>query len=212
MNGIGANLIACFILGIAPLMGFGQESNVQKFKNLSAPEKRWVLAHPFIAKKALRISINARKITRENEKNDLLDQYNNGGKLDAFRHTFWMASLSMAIKWKKAARLGNAHEKGNKIDWKKGRFEEGAPPDRASGEMDYWNNEIGLEIGRKHQGISKPELVEFVLQAIFEGRCKIIRRNDKGAFLDCEGNIVTSSEWKGKWGNSKCLIFSNEAG
>ena len=107
--------------------------------------------------------------------------------------------------------MGNDHEKGNKIDWKRGRFEEGAPPDQTAGEMDYWNNEVGLEIGKQNQEISESELVKLVLRAILEGRCKIIRRDNKGAFLDCEGNIVTSSEWKGKWENRRCLIFSNEA-
>ena len=177
---------------------------------LRGPERRWVIWHPLVALDALSITMNTRKVTKEHAKNPLLDEYNTGGKLDAFRHVFWMASLSAEIKWKKAWRLGNAHEKANKKDWRKGRYEDGSPPDKIAGEMDYWNNKIGLDIGKSNQSMSEEDLIQLVIRAITEGKCKIIRRNANGDFLDGEGNIIASSEWQGKWENFRCLIFSNK--
>ena len=76
--------------------------------------------------------------------------------------------------------------------------------------MDYWNNKIGLDIGKSNQSMSEEDLIQLVIRAITEGKCKIIRRNANGDFLDGEGNIIASSEWKGKWENFRCLIFSNK--
>ena len=121
--------------------------------------------HPLVALDALSITMNTRKVTKEHAKNPLLDEYNTGGKLDAFRHVFWMASLSAEIKWKKAWRLGNAHEKANKKDWRKGRYEDGSPPDKIAGEMDYWNNKIGLDIGKSNQSMSEEDLIQLVIRA-----------------------------------------------
>lgn len=212
MNNVFAHLGIAILLIITPLIGYGQESNFKKFIKLKGPEQRWVLSHQLVAFEVLAITMNTIELTKQYAKNPLLDEHNSGGKLDAFRHVLWMASLSSQIKWKKALRLGNAHEKVNKKDWKKGRYEDGSPPDKIAGEMDYWNNGIGLEIGRQNQNASQEELIQMVLQAITDGKCKIIKRNAGGEFLDAEENIITSSEWQGKWENQRCLIFSNKAG
>ncbi len=212
MNSIGTHLAIALFFLIIPLRSTGQESNFKKWMHLSGPERRWVIWHPLVALYVLKITMNTRDVTKEFAKNPLLDQYNSGGKLDAFRHVFWMASLSSTIKWRKALRLGNAHERVNKKDWRKGRYEEGSPPDKIAGEMDYWNNDIGLEIGKQNQDISEEELIQLVLKVITDGKCKIIKRNANGDFLDRDGNIVASSDWQGKWENSRSLIFSNKAG
>jgi len=47
------------------LVVFTQNCNAQKFKNLSCPEKWWVIFHPFVAKKAQRITKEARLITQK---------------------------------------------------------------------------------------------------------------------------------------------------
>jgi len=191
MNRIGTHLAIALFLVIIPLISNAQESNIRKWMRLSGPERRWVIWHPLVALDALSITMNTRKVTKEH-------------------HVFWMASLSAEIKWKKAWRLGNAHEKANKKDWRKGRYEDGSPPDKIAGEMDYWNNKIGLDIGKSNQNMSEEDLIQLVIRAITDGKCKIIRRNANGDFLDGEGNIIASSAWQGKWENFRCLIFSNK--
>ena len=91
----------------------GQNTTLGQFKKLSCPEKRWVIFHPFVAKKALKVSLEAREITAEIKQQKLLVGTGNGDQIDAFRHTYWMARLAQEIHWRKANRLGKAHEKGN---------------------------------------------------------------------------------------------------
>ncbi|MBL4594774.1 MAG: hypothetical protein JKX68_13315, partial [Flavobacteriales bacterium] len=67
-----------------------QESKIKKFKELSPPEKCWVITHPFVAKKALKITEETRKVTETVMQEKLLKGTGNSGQIDAFRHTFWM--------------------------------------------------------------------------------------------------------------------------
>jgi hypothetical protein len=75
-----------------PLISFSQ-SPASSFNKLSRPEKWWVVLHPFVAKKAYKISLEARSISKEIEKDTLLDQDADGGQVDAFRHSYWMARM-----------------------------------------------------------------------------------------------------------------------
>lgn len=183
-----------------------QESNMKKFKQLSYPEKCWVIWHPFVAKKALKITEETRKITEAIKREKSLKGTGNGGQIDAFRHTFWMASLSMEIGWRRSEKLGKAHEKGNYKDYKKRKLEDGEIPDKVSSEMDFYNNDVGIEIGKM---TNKFELKEVVIEKVKEGKCKIIKKDETGNFLDCEGNIISQEQLKGKWENEKCLVNSN---
>ncbi|MFH1321608.1 MAG: hypothetical protein ABII90_13280 [Bacteroidota bacterium] len=187
----------------------GQDTRFQKFKTLSCSEKRWVMTHPFVAGKTLKISENARRIAKEMLKDTLMDNYENGGKADAFRHAFWMASLASKIRWRKAYKLGKAHERGNKKDFNKNRYEEGILPDAVSCEMDLWNNKIGLVIGRNNKSVSEDELTQLIKQAVLDGRCKIIKMDKNGNFLDESGKIIPAEEWQGKWENRRCLVESD---
>ena len=92
------------------------QSNWKQFKKLSSPKKIWVLFHPFKANKALMVSKEAYRIADSIKKSPLLDGDASGGQVDAFRHAFWMASLTAEIGWRKARKLGVAHEKGNYKD------------------------------------------------------------------------------------------------
>jgi hypothetical protein len=126
---------------------WGQVSRVNKFKVLSAHEKIWVIFHPFVVKKSLIISDMVKLTTQDVLKENLLKGNGNSGQVDAFRHVFWMANLTKSIGWRKAKRLGIAHERGNYKDYKKHRNEDGIVPDKISSEMDLFNNNIGIEIG-----------------------------------------------------------------
>lgn len=184
-----------------------QESNFKKFKQLSGPEKCWVIFHPFVAKKALKISEKTRRITKEIQQKKVLKGNGNGGQIDAFRHAFWMANLTQEIGKRRAKGLGKKHEKGNYKDYKKRRLEDGVIPDKISSEMDFFNNEVGIKIGEKSKLL---ELEKIVVDAVLKGNCKIIKKDAYDNFLDCEGNYISLESLKGKWENNKCLVWSNE--
>ena len=123
---------------------FSQENN---FTNISKYEKRWALCHPFVLRKTINTTKYVIKITSNKNLYLVLDSFSNGGKLDAFRHIFWMACLAKKIGAKKALKLGIAHEKANYQQYVNGSFEDGNLPDYASSKMDSLNNLIGANIG-----------------------------------------------------------------
>ena len=184
-----------------------QESNVKQFKKLSCPEKWWVIWHPFVAKKAMKISQMARETTKIIQQQKLLRGSGNGDQVDAFRHTFWMANLTRQIGWRKAKKLGKAHEKGNYRDYRKHRKEDGTFPDKAGSEMDLYNNIVGILIGNMKSDV---ELEDLVISFIEKGMCKIIKTDRAGNFLDCDGKIIPAENLKGKWKNEKCLVNSDD--
>ena len=184
----------------------GQNSSFGQFKKLSCPEKRWVLFHPFVAKKGLQLSLEARTTTAELKQQNLLKGVGNGDQLDAFRHTYWMARLAQEIHWRKAKRLGKAHEKGNYRQFKKGKLEDDVLPDKISSEMDFFNNQVGIDLGKSMKG---KELKNEVIQIVQEGKCKIIKTDANGNFLDEQNNIIPAEELKGKWENRKVLVNSD---
>lgn len=185
------------------------QSLLSNFIKLSCPEKIWVISHPFIAKRAKNISDNARNVSTQMLKDTLLDHDGCGGQVDAFRHTFWMALLVREINQKKAYKLGLAHEKGNKKDFKKSRSEEGELPDAKSSKMDLLNNDIGIKIGFENKNISEKKLVYLIRTAILEGNLWIISKDRLGNYLDCDGKILKKEDCYGKWQNPKCLVRSN---
>jgi hypothetical protein len=182
----------------------------KKMRNLSRPEKCWVLKHPFIAKKAWNCAQASKLVCDSLLKNNCLDSDANGGKIDAFRHGYWMALLAKETSKRKAVQLGKAHEKGNYLSFKKHQTEDGTLPDKISSDMDLWNNEIGATISEKNKDRQSFELkIIILLELELSGSFKIIKKNKKGEFLDCEGKIINPEIIKGKWENNKCLVNSN---
>lgn len=188
---------------------FSQESKITQFCNLTFPEKIWVVTHPFVVKKAWKITQDARKVTRQLLDANALDGDYDGGKIDAFRHGFWMASLVQKIRPRKAYRLGIAHEKAAKIKFRRGEYEEDQIPDSVASQMDELNNEVGISIGKKHKQASQDELINIIIEAILDGRFYIIKKNSKGQYLNCNGEIIPEEEYKGKWNNDKCIETSD---
>ncbi|WP_132791479.1 DUF6973 domain-containing protein [Tenacibaculum skagerrakense] len=187
---------------------FGQ-SNYAKFKKLSTPKKWWVALHPFKAKKAYLISIEVNRISDSIKKTKLLDGDHAGGQVDAFRHAYWMARLKEEIGASAARSLGKAHEKENYLMYKKRKLEEGLVPDEISSEMDLFNNEVGLSLTSKGNKTPREGLIYRVINAILAGEMKVIKKDEKGSFLTCDGNKITAESLKGKWKNNKCLVPSN---
>lgn len=185
------------------------QSKDKGFSSLSSPEKWWVIWHPFKAKKALEISLRALKVTDSIKKTSTIGVDINGGKLDAFKHTFWMASLSHHIGQKGSLKLGEAHEKGNYRSFLEGRPEDGLLPDKVSSDMDLFNNQAGAQISSDHPKASEDELIQLTLAKLTRGGLKIIKK-EADVFLTCEGVPIPEASLKGHWENDKCLIPSND--
>jgi hypothetical protein len=184
------------------------QSTIHSFRKLSRPEKSWVMLHPFVAKKAFSVTQAVLKVSAEELSDKKLDGKTDGGQVDAFRHCYWMAVLSGTVSAKKAFKLGKAHERGNYLDFKKGRTEEGILPDSVSSVMDLFNNMRGLELRRTHPKATAEEMRTLVIEQILTGKLLIIRTDERGNFLDAGHQKINPDLWKGKWNIPKDLIPS----
>lgn len=137
------------------------------------------------------------------------DNNRTGGRLDAFRHAYWMALLAKHFKPSKVMGLGIAHEKGNYIDFERGRIEDGALPDKISTAMDLYNDLIGTKIGSLNKKLDNDSLALKIIDAIKDGEMKVILKNKKGEFLDCDSNLIDLTAYKNVWFIPKCLVRSS---
>ena len=184
------------------------QTGLKDFFKLSGPKKSWVLKYPFKAKKVLEISLDVKRISDSLKTSNLLDGDLNGGQLDAFRHAYWMARLKEEIGEAAARSLGKAHEKENYKTYKKNKLEDGVLPDKISTEMDLWNNEQGLKLVSKNGTTPKIGLIYRIVNAIHQGKMKVIKKDKNGNFLTCDGEIILKESLVGKWENKKCLLYS----
>lgn len=189
--------------------GIHAQSVVSQFFKLSCAEKTWTVTHLFKAKKAFRITTEARQQTQLIRQKNQLDSFPHGGTLDAFRHTYWMASLTQHIGARAARSLGKAHEKGNYRAFRKGKTEDGVFQDATAVEMDLYNNEQGIAIGKANLNLAKDTLQNLVILAIKTGQLKTLKRSATGELTNCEGDIVPiRSRSKTDWKLPYCLIPS----
>ena len=179
------------------------------YSKLSKPEKTWIFFHPFKAKKAYAISMETARIKDSIKELNVVGKDNNGGQLDAFKHSYWMARLTQGIGKRAALSLGKAHEKGNYQSFKKHRLEDGLLPDKPSTDMDLHNNQVGINIGKRFIDDSKYKIVDIIVDSIRDGKMRILAKNDKGEFLDCNHKKIPLDSLRGKWNTKKCLIPSN---
>jgi hypothetical protein len=119
-----------------------------------------------------------------------------------------MAYLTSKIGKRKALKLGKAHEKGNYLQYKKHKKEDGQLPDSISTVMDLWNNNLGAEIYLTHKTKDKEILKTKVIEAVKLGKAKTLKTNSRYEFLDCDSNVIDLKKYQGKWNVPKCLINS----
>jgi len=198
------------LLFVIPLMGKSQNSTLHSFLKLSSAEKKWAIGHLFIAKKAWVITERCHFVTDSLEKTGIPDRDPSGGKLDAFRHSFWMATLSEKIGVRKSLSLGRAHEKGNYRDFKRNRFEEGDIPDKTASNMDLFNNKIGVGIGMAFKGGNEKLIVDSILKAIAKGNMRIVLKDTLGRSCDSTFNPIPLNDLKGKWITPRILVPSGK--
>lgn len=200
--------VALFTVFLFFAASLKSQSLFSKFARISRPEKCWVMAHPFVAKCAFKATIRSYFITDSIKNSGTIGNDMSGGKMDAFKHAYWMACVTKAIGSKKALRLGRAHEKGNKLQFKKQELEDKILPDSMSSVMDLHNNEQGSAIA-KDQQLSEQQLQLKILELLRQGKLVCLRKNKQGSYLTCNGELIDLHQWLGKWGIPKCLIPSN---
>ncbi|MCK5847266.1 MAG: hypothetical protein KAG84_07500 [Bacteroidales bacterium] len=180
-----------------------KNQNISKHKpKISFREVIWGVTHPFIALKVKRLTHKALIATDSLGKHNILKD-KSGGRLDAYKHSFWMALLSQNIKEKKARRIGIIHEKVNYNSYKR----HGSCQDSSASAMDLLNNEIGIVIGTNNKNISENNLSELIIESIDNGKMYILKKDTKGNFLDCSNKIIDLNKEKG-WDKRKCVISS----
>jgi hypothetical protein len=188
---------------------FSQVKKTKHSRHISRPEVWWIAGHIFIAHKSWRITKEALTATRELINSKELDNDGQGGQLDAFRHSFWMASLAQKINPRKAQKLGIAHEKGNYIDFKRKRTEDGILPDKISSAMDLFNNEKGVQLGYNNRTLSTDSLKVLVIREIKEGKMIIMYKDSLRNYLRCDDTKIQLSDYQNQWNIPKCLVPSS---
>lgn len=180
----------------------------EAYKKLSKPEKSWVLFHPLKAKKAYLISKEVERIKDSIGQTSDIGNDNNGGSLDAFKHSFWMARLTQGIGRRAALSLGKAHEKGNYQTYLMGRKEDGLHPDKPATDMDLHNNLVGVAIGSALENAPVKRIITVVYDSLRSGQLRVLLKDPYGYFLDCDKKRIPLDSLKGKWNTSKCLVPS----
>lgn len=192
-----------FLLGCIPCL---LPAQTKTFHKLSKYEKRWAIVHPFAAIKMKKHQTEMYRVYAQVKKQNVLDAYENGGKLDAFRHMFAMAYFSKYISVKKLRKLGAAHEKGNYLQYLNEQSDEGGElPDSVSSVMDLKNNDIALGLAKEVKKLDIEEVEQKIINLILAGGGFIIKRNHEGLYVDCDGNIISRGRMYKQWNIPKCL-------
>lgn len=185
----------------------------QSYQKISRPEKFWAITHPFVAKKAYRITKEVRVDIDSMKRSGEVGTDGNGGNLDALRHAWWMTCLTAEIGKRKALKLGKAHEKGNYLQFKHHTLEDAMLPDSVSCAMDLKNNEVGAELGEKlekERNVFIDNQLSVLIGELEKGKLFVIKKDKLGNYLYCDGTFINTNEWLGKWGIPKCLISSSK--
>jgi hypothetical protein len=202
--------ITLLILGLVLLQNYHLSGQTKINQKVSRPEKCWALWHPFKTKMAKEITQQTLMAADSLKNTTTLDGDISGGQLDAFKHALWMASLTQQMHWRKAWKLGKAHEKGNYLSYKKGKkMGKQNLPDKVNSDMDCFNNLKAIEIGRLYNSASQKELIHIIIDSIQAGKFRIIKKNLKGQFLDTNNQIIPLDSLIGRWNSQKTLVPSD---
>lgn len=201
-----AVILSCFILHFS----LCAQENRKAWGSLSRPEKRWTIFHPCKARVVFRCAQRARFVTDSLEKAEVLKD-GNGGQLDAFRHAYWMALLmNEGLKEKAVRKVGLVHERGNYVDFKTGKLEDGERSDSMASVMDAKNNDVGITIGKQFmKGDKTSSLIRLIIMNIWDGNLFILSKDALGNYLSCQNQMIDLTSFKDKWSIPKCLVKSN---
>lgn len=200
-------LIALLVISVGQVVAKPAD---KKKRHLSRSEKVWSAFHPFKARKVLNCAKRAQFVTDSLEKAEVLTD-KNGGQLDAFRHAYWMALMvSAGLKENVVLQIGERHEKGNYVDFKNQKQEDGERADSMMCVMDLSNNIRGVVIGAKFRFVDKKlSLIEMILDEIWSGKLYIMSKNATGDYLDKDGVVIKLEDYKEKWYIPKVIVKSD---
>jgi len=193
---------------------------ISEAQKISRYEWWWTLGHPFAAVKVKLMSKKCYEIYNRQanavlnsksgaEVSKNLDKFSNGGKLDAYRHVFFMASFAQKVKSKKLRKLGRAHEKTNYKMFLKNKQEYGEISDSLSSVMDLFNNEIAFKIGSENKKLNANELSDLAIEQIKSGKALVMKRKKNGTYLDCNDQPIDLNLYIKNWSVPKCLVPSD---
>jgi len=170
-------------------------------------EKRWAFFHPIAAVKVKKTYKRLKPYYNEWELKFKLDTFSVDGKLDAFRHIYYMAAFAQKVKSSRVRKLGIAHEKTAYLEFKKGRGKGLILPDSMSSAMDLLNNNIGIKLGSENKKLDYEELKKKVIQLILDGKAYYMLFDNKGNYLECDGKtIVNRKFYTNSWYVPKCML------
>lgn len=170
----------------------------------------WAVLHPIVALKVNKTKHAIDTVYDRYVKLAIPDSFDRGGKLDAFRHVFYMSVFTQKSRVKAVRKLGEAHERANLRYFKKNKEELGDLADEIFSEMDLINNEVGFLIGPANKKATIDTIIELVLEAIADGKAKIVLRNCQGTYVGCEQLSPISSGVRIAPSNKKCIVPSNQ--
>ncbi|MCF0210874.1 MAG: hypothetical protein HUK18_06160 [Bacteroidales bacterium] len=127
-----------------------------------------------------------------------------GGVFDAFRHIYWMYSLSNEIGPKKAKRIGEIYENYGEYMFNNSYM---SGYDSVGRVMDLFNNDIGISLSKEK--IPYSLIFNEIENILRDGSAKVVKKNDLGESLDIDGNVIQDTIWKQTWQNNRILINSS---
>ncbi len=206
-----ARFVSLILLFFGVSFCANSKGKMKAWKELSRPEKCWTFFHPIKAQRVYKCAQRSRFVTDSLEKvGDLHGK--NGGQLDAFRHAYWMAlMITEGISERIIRKVGAKHEKGNYLDFKKGKFEDSLRSDSMACVMDLRNNDVGITIGKEYlSGDKSISLIRAIIIQVWNGKLFIFLRNAKGDYFDCNDNLIDLKKYDAVWSIPKCLVSSDQ--
>lgn len=167
----------------------------------------WSVAHPFAAMKVKNTYKKVYPLFNDETIGRQLDTFSVNGKLDAFRHVFYMAAFAQKVKAKKLVKLGKAHERTNYLQFKKDPERKTHQQDSISCEMDLKNNLIGIQLGVTNKKASLQELKAKAIELVQTNNAHYILRDRKGKYIDCNNATINIQDYNGKWYIPLCMTM-----
>jgi hypothetical protein len=178
-------------------------------KRIFKYEVLWAFKYPIAAckiKKQWPIIMRHYELVKQSK---VLDTLENGGRMDAFRHVYFMAYLINYVKEEKLRKLGIAHEKGNYHQFIRHQLEFSERPDSLACVMDLRNNEVGFELKKALTCFKPDSLAKLVIEHMKQGKAWYLKRNEQKNYVSCENEAINLSLYTNNWFIPKCLIPTN---
>lgn len=175
----------------------------------TGPEKKWAFFHPLAAIKVKHIASKCQPLYLTCLSRLRPDTFLTGGAPDALRHGFFMAAFAQSIRPSALIKLGKAHEKGNYLQWRSTKTEDGNFADSLLCVMDLYNNKKGCSLGEANKKASMKELLEICMRELQTGGFVILKRDKRACRVYCDNQPVDMIVYYGTWNIPGCLVASD---